>query len=48
VELFDGLLIITQIFLTADEDDGEATAEMEDFGDPLYLSTCQQFHIFRV
>jgi hypothetical protein len=41
VELLNGLLVVTQILLAADEDDGETAAEMEDFGDPLYLSTCQ-------
>ena len=40
VELFNGLLVITQILLAADEDDGKTTAEMKNFRDPLYLSTC--------
>ena len=35
VELFNGLLVVSQILLAADEDDGEARAEMEDLGDPL-------------
>jgi hypothetical protein len=35
VQLLDSLLVISQIFLAADEDDGEALAEMQDFGDPL-------------
>jgi hypothetical protein len=35
VELFDSLLIITQILLATDEDDGEATAEMQNLGNPL-------------
>jgi hypothetical protein len=42
VKLFNGFLVVTEIFLAADEDDGEATAEMNDFGDPL-VSTCQRF-----
>ena len=42
VEFFNRLLIITQILLTADENDGETTAEMQDFGDPLCSSTCQR------
>lgn len=40
VELFDSLLVVTEILLAANEDDGETTAEMQYFGDPL-LSTCQ-------
>jgi len=36
VELFDSLLVVTEILLTTDEDDGKATAEMQDFGDPLF------------
>jgi hypothetical protein len=35
VQLLNGLLIISQILLAADEDDGQALAEMQDFGDPL-------------
>jgi hypothetical protein len=35
VELFDGLLVVTQILLAANEDDRETAAEMQDFGDPL-------------
>jgi hypothetical protein len=35
VQLLNGLLIISQILLAADEDDGKALAEMQDFGDPL-------------
>jgi hypothetical protein len=41
VKLLDGLLVITQVLLTSDEDDWETAAEMKDFGDPLCLSTCQ-------
>jgi hypothetical protein len=44
VKLFNGFLVVTEIFLAADEDDGEATAEMNDFGDPL-VSTCQRFSL---
>jgi len=47
VELFNGLLVITQILLTTNENDRETTAEMEYFGDPLHLSTCQQFLILK-
>lgn len=35
VELLNSLLIVTQILLTADENDGETAAEMQDFGNPL-------------
>ena len=35
VELLDGLLVVSEILLTADEDDWEIVAEMKDFGDPL-------------
>lgn len=42
VKLLDGFLIITEILLAADEDDGQTTAEMHDLGDPLG-GTCQQF-----
>ena len=42
VKLLDGFLVVTEILLAANEDDGEATAEMHDFGDPL-VGTCQLF-----
>lgn len=35
MQLFDGLVIETQILLTANEDDGKALAEMKNLGDPL-------------
>ena len=47
VELFNGLLVITQILLATNEDDRKTAAEMKNFGDPLYLSTCQRFLISR-
>jgi hypothetical protein len=37
VELFNRLLVVTQILLATDEDDGETAAEMKNFGDPLDL-----------
>ena len=37
MELFNGLLIVTQILLATNEDDGETAAEMKNFGDPLCL-----------
>jgi hypothetical protein len=40
VKLLDGFLIVTEILLAADEDDGQTTAEMHDLGDPL-VGTCQ-------
>lgn len=36
VQLLDGLLVVAQILLAADEDNGEALAEMKDLGDPLW------------
>lgn len=45
VEFFNGLLIVTQILLTANKNDWETLTEMEDFRDPLQLSTCQSFLI---
>ena len=42
VKLLDGFLVVTEILLAADEDDGQATAEMHDFRDPL-VGTCQRF-----
>ena len=41
VELLNGLLVVTQILLATNKNDGETAAEMKNFGDPLYLSTCQ-------
>jgi hypothetical protein len=41
VELLNGLLVVTQILLATDENDRKTAAEMKNFGDPLYLSTCQ-------
>ena len=35
VQLLNSFLVISQILLAADEDDGQALAEMQDFGDPL-------------
>jgi hypothetical protein len=48
VELFNSLLVITQVLLTANKDNWETTAEMQDFGDPLRLSTCQRMLIFQI
>jgi hypothetical protein len=31
VELFNSLLVVTEILLAADEDDGKTTAEMQHF-----------------
>jgi len=42
VELFNGLLVITQILLTTHENDRETTAEMEYFGDPLLLNVIER------
>jgi len=35
VQLLDGLLVEAQILLAADEDDGQALAEVQNLGDPL-------------
>ena len=35
VELLDGLGVVAEILLAADEDDGQAGAEVQDLGDPL-------------
>ena len=35
MELLNGLLVITQILLTTNENDRETAAEMKDFGNPL-------------
>ena len=35
VQFLDGLLVVAQILLAADQDDGEAVAEVEDLRDPL-------------
>lgn len=41
MELFDGLLIITKILLATDENDRKSLAEVEHFGNPLEVFTCQ-------
>jgi hypothetical protein len=35
VKFLDGLLVVSKILLTSNEDDGKALAEMQDLGDPL-------------
>lgn len=35
MQLLDGLLVEAQILLAADEDDGQALAEVQNLGDPL-------------
>jgi len=35
VELLNGLRVVTQILLTANQDNGETLAEVEDLGNPL-------------
>ena len=42
VELFDGLCVVTKIFLATNENNWKALAEVENFGDPLKIGTCQQ------
>ena len=35
VQLLNSLLVVSQILLAADEDDGQALAEVQDLGNPL-------------
>jgi len=35
VKFLNGLLIVSEILLTSNKDDGKALAEMQDLGDPL-------------
>ena len=35
VQLLNGLLVVSQILLAANEDDGQAGAEVQDLGNPL-------------
>jgi hypothetical protein len=48
-ELLDSLGVVTQILLAADEDDGKALAEVENFGNPLRtrVSTLDAQHAIR-
>lgn len=42
-KLLDGLLVVTEILLAADEDDGQTLAEVQDLRDPLFglhMSAC--------
>lgn len=39
MQFFNGFLIVAEIFLAADKDDGKTLAEMKDFGDPLTYSS---------
>jgi hypothetical protein len=48
VKLLDRLLVVAEIFLTTNENNGKPLAEMEDFGDPLEVGTCQQFAMTKV
>lgn len=34
-ELLNGLVVVTEILLAADQNDGKALAEVQDLGDPL-------------
>jgi hypothetical protein len=38
VQLLNRLLVEAQILLAADKDNGQALAEVQDFGDPLWHS----------
>ena len=37
MQFLDRLLVVAEIFLATDENDGKALAEMEDFRDPLWV-----------
>ena len=39
MQLLNGLLVVSQVLLAADENDGQALAEMQDFGNPLEHKT---------
>jgi len=42
VKLLDGLLVVSKILLTSNEDDRKTLAEMQDLGDPLLKNkSCQ-------
>jgi len=41
-ELLNGLLVVSQILLAADEDDGQALAEVQNLRDPLLLNVVQR------
>lgn len=38
-ELLDGLVVVTQILLAADQDDGKSLAEMKDLRNPLHKAS---------
>lgn len=40
-QLFNGLGVVSQIAFASDEDDGKPLAEMEDFGNPLFVQEGQ-------
>jgi len=42
VEFLNGLLVVSKILLTSNEDDREALAEMQDLGDPLLLDVVKR------
>ena len=44
MEFFNGLLVVAEILLAADQDDGEALAEVQHLGDPL----CHKLAALRV
>jgi hypothetical protein len=48
VKLLDCLLVVAEIFLATNENNGKSLAKVEDFGDPLEVGTCQQFVMMKV
>jgi hypothetical protein len=42
VELLNRLLVVTEILLAADKDDGQALAEVQHFGDPLHQALAKR------
>lgn len=42
VQLLDGLLVVAQVLLAADEDDGQALTEVQNLGNPLLLDVVER------
>lgn len=47
-ELLDGLVVVAQILLAADEDDGKALTEVKDLRNPLHIIRVSDELIMRV
>lgn len=44
VKFLDGLLVVSEILLTSDKDDGKTLTEMQDLGDPLIKTIHVSMH----